>query len=69
MRLAGALVALLGGAEGVELPEDELLGLLREAGLITYPATVWMGRPADLHSDGLEFGKVTFYHAACSSVQ
>ena len=35
VRLSGALAALLGD---VELPEDELLGWLREQGLITYPS-------------------------------
>jgi hypothetical protein len=38
VRLSGALAALLGRAEGAELPEDELLGRLREWGLITYPS-------------------------------
>ena len=38
MRLAGALATLLGRAEGAELPKDELLGRLREWGLITYPS-------------------------------
>ena len=36
--MAGALAALLSRAEGAELPEDELLDLLRAAGLITYPS-------------------------------
>jgi len=38
VRLSGELAALLGRAEGAELPEDELLGRLREWGLITYPS-------------------------------
>jgi hypothetical protein len=38
VRLSGALAALSGRAEGAELPEDELLGRLREWGLITYPS-------------------------------
>ena len=38
VRLSGALAALLGRADGAELPEDEMLGWLREAGLITYPS-------------------------------
>ena len=38
VRLSGALAALLGRAEGAELPEDDLLGWLRGAGLITYPS-------------------------------
>jgi hypothetical protein len=38
VRLAGALAALLGRAEGAELPEDELLGRLRAEGLITHPS-------------------------------
>jgi hypothetical protein len=38
VRLSAALAALLGRAEAPELPEDELLGWLREAGLITYPS-------------------------------
>jgi hypothetical protein len=38
VRLSPALAALLGRAEGAELPEDELLGTLREWGLITYPS-------------------------------
>ena len=43
MRLSGALAALLGRAEGVEHPEDNLLGWLREAGQITYPAPLLGG--------------------------
>jgi hypothetical protein len=38
VRLSGALAALLGQAEGGELPEDDLLGWLRAQGLITYPS-------------------------------
>ena len=38
VRLAGALAALLGHAEGAEITEDEVLGRLREARLITYPS-------------------------------
>jgi len=38
VRLSAALATLLGRAEGAELPEDELLGRLRECGLITYPS-------------------------------
>jgi len=38
VRLSGALAALLGQAEGDELPEDDLLGWLRAKGLITYPS-------------------------------
>jgi hypothetical protein len=40
VRLAGALAELLGD---LELPEDELLGWLREKGLITYPSPL-LGR-------------------------
>jgi hypothetical protein len=36
--LSAALAALLDHAAGAELSEDELLGELREAGLITYPS-------------------------------
>ena len=43
VHLAGALAALLGRAEGSELPEDELLGRLREWGLITYPSPLLGG--------------------------
>ena len=43
VRLSGALAALLGRAEGAEIPEDELLGTLREWGLITYPSPL-LGR-------------------------
>jgi len=43
VRLSGALAALLGRAEGSELPEDELLGRLREWGLITYPSPLLGG--------------------------
>jgi hypothetical protein len=43
VRLAGALAALLGRAEGAELPEVELLGRLREWGLITYPSPLLGG--------------------------
>jgi hypothetical protein len=38
VRLSGGLAALLGRAEGVEILEDDLLGMLREAGLVTYPS-------------------------------
>ena len=38
VRLSGALAALLGRAEGAELPEIDLLGRLRQWGLITYPS-------------------------------
>jgi hypothetical protein len=41
--LSAALAALLDHAAGAELSEDELLGELREAGLITYPSPV-LGR-------------------------
>ena len=43
MHLAGALAALLGHAEGAEITEDEVLGRLRQAGLITYPSPL-LGR-------------------------
>ena len=43
MRLTSALAALLGRAEGTELPEDDLLGWLRAAGLITYPSPLLVG--------------------------
>jgi hypothetical protein len=43
VRLSGALAALLGRSEGAELPEDELLGRLREWGLITYPSPLLEG--------------------------
>jgi len=43
VRLSGGLAALLGRAEGDELPEDELLGRLREWGLITYPSPLLGG--------------------------
>jgi len=43
VRLGGALAALLGRAEGAEGSEDELLGWLREEGLITYPSPL-LGR-------------------------
>jgi hypothetical protein len=38
VRLSGALAALLGPAEGAELPEDDLLWRLREWEQITYPS-------------------------------
>jgi hypothetical protein len=43
VRLSGALAALLGRAEGAELPEDDLLGSLRAKGLITYPSPLLGG--------------------------
>jgi hypothetical protein len=43
VRLSGALAALLGRAEGDEGSEDELLGWLRKAGLMTYPSPL-LGR-------------------------
>jgi hypothetical protein len=43
VRLSGALAALLGRAAGTELPEDDLLGWLRAAGLITYPSPLLVG--------------------------
>ena len=43
VRLSGALAALLGCAEGAELPEDDLLGWLRAKGLITYPSPLLGG--------------------------
>ena len=43
VRLSGALAALLGRGEGAELPEDELLGRMREWGLLTYPSPL-LGR-------------------------
>jgi len=43
VRLSDALAALLGRGEGAELPEDELLGRLREWGLITYPSPLLGG--------------------------
>ena len=38
VRLSGALAALLGRGEGAELWEDEVLGTMREHGLLTYPS-------------------------------
>jgi hypothetical protein len=43
VRLSNALAALLGRAEGAELPEDELLGYLQRTGLITYPSPLLGG--------------------------
>ena len=43
VRLAGALAALLGHAEGADIAEDELLLWLREAELITYPSPLLGG--------------------------
>ena len=43
VRLSGALAALLGGGEGAELWEDEVLGMMREHGLVTYPSPL-LGR-------------------------
>ena len=43
VRLSDALAALLGRGEGAELPEDELLGRLREWGLIIYPSPLLGG--------------------------
>jgi hypothetical protein len=43
VRLSGALAALLGQCEGVELWEDEILGMMREHGLLTYPSPL-LGR-------------------------
>jgi hypothetical protein len=47
VRLSAALAALLGRAEGAELPEDEFLVFLREAGLITSPSPL-LGRMIEL---------------------
>ena len=38
VRLSGALAALLGGAEGAELLEDDFTDGMKVAGLITYPS-------------------------------
>jgi len=43
VRLSGALAALLGRAESAELPEDDLRGSLKKAGLITYPSPLLEG--------------------------
>jgi len=43
VRLSGPLAALLGRAQGAELPEDDLLGWLRAAALITYPSPLLGG--------------------------
>jgi hypothetical protein len=43
VRLSGALAALLGRREGAELWEDDVLGMLREHGLVTYPSPL-LGR-------------------------
>ena len=48
VRLSGALAALLGRADGAELPEDELLGRLTEWGLITYPSPLLGGLHGEL---------------------
>jgi hypothetical protein len=43
VRLSAALAALLGRREGAELWEDEVLGKMREHGLLTYPSPL-LGR-------------------------
>ena len=43
VRLSGALAALLGRGEGAELWEDEVLGMMREQGLLTYPSPLLGG--------------------------
>jgi hypothetical protein len=43
VRLSGALAALLGRGEGAELWEDEVLGMMREHGLLTYPSPLLGG--------------------------
>jgi hypothetical protein len=43
VRLSGALAALMGRAAGVELWEDEALGMMRERGLLTYPSPLLGG--------------------------
>ena len=43
VRLSGALAALFGRREGAELWEDEMLGTMREHGLLTYPSPL-LGR-------------------------
>jgi hypothetical protein len=48
VRLAGALAALLGRAEGAELPEDDLMGWLETAELITYPSPLLGGLHGEL---------------------
>jgi hypothetical protein len=43
VRLSGALAALLGRGEGAEFWEDEVLGLMREHELLTYPSPLLGG--------------------------
>jgi hypothetical protein len=43
VRLSGALAAMLGRGEGAELWEDEVLGTMREHGLLTYPSPLLGG--------------------------
>jgi len=43
VRLSSALAALLGRGEGAELWEDEVVGMLREHGLLTYPSPLLGG--------------------------
>ena len=43
VRLSGALAALLGRGQGAELWEDEILGMMREHGLLTYPSPLLGG--------------------------
>ena len=43
VRLSGTLAALLGRGEGAELWEDEVLGMMREHGLLTYPSPLLGG--------------------------
>jgi len=43
VRLSSAFAALLGRGEGAELWEDDLLGMMREHGLLTYPSPL-LGR-------------------------
>jgi len=43
VRLSGVLAALLGRREGAEIWEDEVLGMMREHRLLTYPSPL-LGR-------------------------
>ena len=43
VRLSGALAALLGRREGAQLCEDEVLGTMREHGLLTHPSPLLGG--------------------------
>jgi hypothetical protein len=53
VRLSGALAALLGRGEGAEIWEDDVLGLMREHGLLTYPSPL-LGRLLDKVPEVLE---------------